>query len=144
MVSLFTTIPIDLAKTIICELLNADETLQDRTSIQLSHINLAINLCLDNTYFCFRNNFYQQMSGFPMGCPITVMIANLVMEAIETQAVNSFINPPCIWKRFVDDTFVILKCKQVEPFFTHINTVNAQILTFDLLLKKSQKVTLAF
>jgi len=39
-----------------------------------------------------------------MGSPISVTIANLVMEAIETQAVNSFINPTRIWKRFVDDS----------------------------------------
>jgi len=51
-----------------------------------------------------------------MDSPISVTIANLVMEAIKTQAINSFINLPRIWKRFVDDTFLVLKCNQVEPF----------------------------
>ena len=36
-------------------------------------------------------------------------------------------NPPRWWKRFVDDTFVILKQDKKEEFLQHINSVNPAI-----------------
>ena len=35
--------------------------------------------------------------------------------------------PPSLWKRYVDDTFVILETKYKEEFFHHINTVDSHI-----------------
>ena len=44
-----------------------------------------------------------------MGSPISVIIANFVMEHIEIKMINSFFSSPKLWSRFVDDTFVIIK-----------------------------------
>ena len=43
----------------------------------------ALDLCLDNTYLCFRKTFYCQIFGVAMGSLISVIVANLVMESIE-------------------------------------------------------------
>ena len=43
-----------------------------------------------------------------MGSPVSVVVANLVMEEVEERAIDSFGQPTRVWKRFVDDTFVIL------------------------------------
>ena len=56
-------------------------------------IEIALNFCLNNTYFIFQGKFYQQIFGVPMGSPISVTIANLVMEHIEIKAINSFFSP---------------------------------------------------
>ena len=61
-----------------------------------------------------------------MGSPISVTIANLVMEHIEIKAINSFFSPPKLWSRFVDDTFVI-KSDIVKKIFAHINSIEASI-----------------
>ena len=62
-----------------------------------------------------------------MGSPISVVVANLVMEDVEERAIDSFGQPPRVWKRFVNDTFVILDKIAVDKFFTHLNQIQTSI-----------------
>ena len=50
------------------------------------------------------------------------------MERIETGALTSFICPPSLWCRFVDDTYVIIK-KLIEAaaFEQHLNKQNTNV-----------------
>ena len=61
---------------------------------------------LKNSYFTYKNEYYQQTSGCAMGSPISATIANLVMEYIEEIALKQRLscNPPRWWFRFVDDS----------------------------------------
>ena len=49
------------------------------------------------------------------------------MEFFEDRALTSAVNPPRWWKRYVDDTFVILKQSHREEFLQHINFVDPSI-----------------
>ena len=138
-VSLFTKIPVNLAKDVTIEQLRNDVTLNERTEMTINDIEIALNFCLYNTYFKFQGKFYQQIFGVPMGSPISVTIANLVMEHIEIKAINSFFSPPKLWSRFVDDTFVILKSDIVKRFFAHINSIEASI-KFTIEYEKEDKL----
>ena len=62
-ISLFTKIPVDVAKTVVLERLKKDDTLDDRSDLTLTDIMTALNLCLDNTYLYFRGKFYRQIFG---------------------------------------------------------------------------------
>jgi len=62
-----------------------------------------------------------------MGSPVSAVIANMVMEDVETRALNTFISGPQRWKRYVDDTFVLLKQDKLIDFFNHINAVENSI-----------------
>ena len=62
-----------------------------------------------------------------MGLPVSVVVANLVMEDVEERAIDSFGQPPRVWKRFVDDAFVILDKVSVDKFFTHSNQIQTSI-----------------
>ena len=42
-----------------------------------------LSLCLDATYLAFEGKIYQQVHGTVMGSPVSVVVANLVMEDIE-------------------------------------------------------------
>ena len=49
-----------------------------------------LELCLGATFLRFRGVFYQQRFGTAMGSPVSVTIANLVMEDIEDRALSTF------------------------------------------------------
>ena len=49
------------------------------------------------------------------------------MEEFEVRAIETAKNPPKLWKRFVDDTCVILSSKSKEEFFQHINSIDPRI-----------------
>ena len=86
----------------------------------------ALDLCLDNTYLCFRKKFYRQIFGVAMGSPIFVIVANLVMESIENKMLKDFASLPRIWLRYIDDTFV-LKKTEVASFHKFINNIEDSI-----------------
>ena len=62
-----------------------------------------------------------------MGIPLSPIIANIFMEHFEEQALESAPHPPSLWKRFVDDTFVILETSYKEEFLHHINSLDSHI-----------------
>ena len=49
------------------------------------------------------------------------------MEDVEKRALSTFHSPPKIWKRYVDDTFVIIHKNSVEDFLDHLNTIENSI-----------------
>ena len=49
------------------------------------------------------------------------------MEDFETKAISSAVHPPSIWKRFVDDIFVVIESSRKEEFLDHINNLDPHI-----------------
>ena len=125
--ALFTSLAIKPALEVIEKLLKEDPDLQKRTTMTTKHIMDLLEFCLRSTYFSFRGKFYEQVEGAAMGSPISPIVANLLMENIEMRALQSSPDPPLLWKRFVDDTFVIIKKAHKEEFLTHINSVDSNI-----------------
>ena len=64
-----------------------------------------------------------------MGSPVSVTVANLYMEFFEDLTLSQAPAHcrPCIWKRFVDDTFCILKKGTVEGLLSHLNSLQPTI-----------------
>ena len=62
-----------------------------------------------------------------MGLPISPIVANLYMEDFEMRAINTSPQAPLMWKRFVDDTCVIMKAAQKQSFPNHINSIDQNI-----------------
>ena len=126
-VSLFTKIPVHIAKSVIFDRLKCDSELKFRCKLNVNEIMNALDLCLNNTYLCFRKKFYRQIFGVAMGSPISVIVANLVMESIENKMLKDFASPPRIWLRYIDDTFVVLKKTEVVSFYKFINNIEESI-----------------
>ena len=62
-----------------------------------------------------------------MGSPVNPIVANIYMQAFEHRAINTALNAPRIWRRYVDDTFVAQQKSHKVEFFQHINTMETSI-----------------
>jgi len=126
-VSLFMRVPVELAIRMARQRLESDPSLNDRTSLSVQSIITLLELCLNATYFSFRGDVYQQIYGTAMGSPVSVVVANLVMEHVEERALSSFAVPPRFWKRYVDDICVAMRGDLIPPFLDHLNSIESTI-----------------
>ena len=125
--ALFTSVPVQPAIQIVKQRLQQDTTLPQRTNMSISQITSLLEFCLTHTYFLFQGKYYEQVQGAAMGSPISPLIANIFMEEFEVKALQSFPNPPSLWLRFVDDTFVISKAEHSQDLLHHINNQDPHI-----------------
>lgn len=125
--SLFTSVPVNLAVSVAENRLKEDNTLQLRTSLTVPDILVLLQFCLNASDFCFKGVFYNQCFGCPMGSPISVVIANLVMEDVEDRILSTSSCDVLYWRRYVDDTWVVLPETQINTFASHINSVEESI-----------------
>ena len=115
--ALFTSVPIQPAISIITKLLDKDPELQQRTSLSVNNITSLLEFCLKSTYFTFQGRYLEQQEGDAMGSPISPIVATFYMQDFEVKAINSSPQPHYLWKRFVDDTFTIMKSTQKTSFW---------------------------
>ncbi|KAH9596979.1 hypothetical protein MS3_00000981 [Schistosoma haematobium] len=118
--ALLTLIEPRIAKETIFLLLTNDTNLTKYTMLQIKSLLELVDLCL-TIYFQFNNKIYEQTKGIPMGSPISGLIAEAVVQRLES--VISPVIKPKIWIRYVDDTFIIVKKNDLENTSKLINNV---------------------
>ncbi|KAK3743594.1 hypothetical protein QZH41_010237, partial [Actinostola sp. cb2023] len=62
-----------------------------------------------------------------MGSPISVVVADLVMEELESRALATFTNPPSLYGRYVDDTICVIQKDQINAFHQHLDSQDPNI-----------------
>ena len=98
-----------------------------KTNLSTDDIISLLDFTLSNNYFVYNNRTYKQIHGCAMGSPVSPIVANLCMEVIEESAISSATVPPRIWKRYVDDSFVVIKKAAVHSFHDTLNAVDPKI-----------------
>ena len=121
--SLFTSIPKDVAESVVRDSLEAHYDDSDRP-LKKDDIIEILRTCL-RTFFCFDSRVYEQKKGAPMGSPISGHVAELVLQGLEASVFSSF--QPTFWARYVDDTFAIVKKDRVEELNRLLNSVHPTI-----------------
>lgn len=119
MVSLFTCVPVELVVEVSNQRLSLDEDLPNHTSLTVQEVVRLLRFCLNATYLSFRREHYQQTFGTAMGSPVSVTVANLVMEDVEGRALATTNVPLRFWKRF--DTCTALPWSQCQELLEHLN-----------------------
>ena len=101
-----------------------DPSLPDRTSLTVDDICSLLQLYLEATYLVFEGKVYRQIHGTAIGSPVSVVVANLVMEDVEQEALSTFHTPPRFWRRYVDDACTALPSDLVDSFHDHLNSID--------------------
>ena len=125
--ALFTSVPIEPVIDIIRRKLEQDQELHTRTAMKVEPIISLLEFFLKTTYFQFMGRFYEQLQEAAMGSPISPMVANLYMEDFEIKAISSAEYLLSCWKRYFDDTFVVIEPARKEKFLEHINNMDPHI-----------------
>ena len=96
-------------------------------TMTVKHISCLLEFCLRNTYFSFQGRFHEQTEGAAVGSPISPIVANLFTEDLEVQAIRTSPSSPALWKRYVDDTFTIIKKVNRSSFLDNLNSIHPNI-----------------
>ena len=62
------------------------------------------NLFHTSTYFQYNGKHYKQLHGTAMGWPVSVVVAEIVMEHVKNRALATCRQMIPLWLRYVDDT----------------------------------------
>nr|VZI48122.1 unnamed protein product [Spirometra erinaceieuropaei] len=118
-VSLFTSIPPDLARDVLRKRL--EEKYNETTGpLKIQHLLQLFAFC-QRTFFTFDGRTYEQIKGTPMGSPISSLVAELVLQELEKVAFSRY--KPAFWRRYVDDTFVIIEKDKLSGFQDLLNSI---------------------
>ena len=88
-----------------------------------------MNIVLKNNIFEFNNKYYIQKQGTAMGTRMAPSYANLFMGTLETELVKQNSKNIQIWKRFIDDIFIIWTgtLEEFQEFMNKINQIHPTI-----------------
>ncbi len=127
--SLYTNIPHTeglLALKYFLDLRIDDEGLPNKFIVDMAELVLTKN------YFLFEKKFYLQIEGTAMGATMAPDYANLYLGYLEDQYVfnnNPIINNLVLYKRYIDDCFIIYKgsASDFEAFALYMNCLRPSI-----------------
>ena len=83
---------------------------------------LACYFVLTMNYFSFNKKLYLQKRGTAMGTVMAPAYANAFMHRLETQMIGFLEYKPKLWRRFIDDVFMIWPHgeEKLQDFIAHI------------------------
>jgi len=63
-----------------------------------------LHLCLSSTYFQYNGKHYKKLHGTAMGSPVSIVVAEIVMQNIEEQALATYSETLPLWLCYTDNT----------------------------------------
>ncbi|XP_077282634.1 uncharacterized protein LOC143908746 [Temnothorax americanus] len=124
--ALFTNIP----KELVLEAVRKRwHYISQRTEFNLPQFLHAIELILQSTSLCFVGQFYEQIYGNPMGSPLLPILADMVMDDLETQCLSLLDFEVWIFLRYV---FMIVPKSTINAVLAVFNNYHPRLqFTFE-------------
>ena len=77
-------------------------------SLERQDICDLVKIIFEQTYFCFEDKIFKQVSGLPMGNSLSGIASSIFMSKLEQRALQ-IIPTNILFKRYVDDICIICK-----------------------------------
>ena len=122
--SLFTNIPLkEVIDICIHDLFCDTNTIQN---LDRNDLRKLLNPAAYESFFIFDQVMYRQIDGVAMGSPLGPILANAFLCHFEKQWFSEC--PPKVFKRYVDDVFVMFLCQlHLKDFVNYMNTKHPNI-----------------
>jgi len=129
--------------------------IEKNTNIFKEEFIRVIKLILSSTYFIFNNKIYRQTFVSPMGSPLSSIIANLVLQDLEDEALERInVKNCCIpfYFRYVDEILLSAPSDQITKILETFNSyhnrlqftveyeINRKLSFMDLMLENDDGV----
>jgi len=123
-VSLFTNVPFEYVYEAIS---NRWHFVEHNTAMSKEEFIDAIKLVLESTFFTFDKIIYKQIFGTPMGSPLSPIIADLVLQDLETKAIERLPLELPLYYRYVDDVLLAAPVDKLEEIVEIFNSFHNRI-----------------
>jgi len=123
-VSLFTNVPIENVYEAIS---NRWSLIERHTAIPKKEFIIALKLILESTFFSFDKIIYKQIFGTPMGSPLSPIIADLVLQDLEMNAIRKLPLHLPLYYRYVDDILLAAPIDRLDSILEVFNSYHERL-----------------
>lgn len=113
--------------------------MEANTDLPKSEFINAVRFVLDSTYFTFNKTIYRLSFDTPMGSPLSPIIADIVLQDLETKALESIRYTPLLYFRYVDDVVMTSSSHLIEHTLQIFNSFHPR-LKFTLEIEENSKL----
>ena len=135
--NLFTNVPLELTIDLILKKVYQKKMIQ--TKLKKEELRELLELCTKEMHFSFNGKIYQQTDGVCMGSPLGPVLANVFMVHLEETIVPQMLTNMPTWRRYVDDTFTLVKKGKRDEVIALLNSFHPNI-KFTHEVEEEQKI----
>ena len=138
--SLYPSIPIPAALSLVQKLLEETETWKRVTKLSAESVMKLLGWTFDRTYCEYWGEFYELKCG-PIGLGVTGEIAAIYMEDFQLRALESTQDPPKQWEWYVDDSEALMtSLEHAKYFMDHLNSIEPGIIEFTMEIEENGSI----
>ena len=123
--NLFTNVPLDFTIDLILKKVYGKRMV--KTKLKKAELKELLEMCTKEMHFTFNGKVYQQTDGVCMGSPLGPVLANAFMVHLEETIVPKLQSSMPQWRRYVDDTFTVVKKGKLNEIITALNNFHPNI-----------------
>jgi len=102
-------------------------TIYSRTHSYPKKLILATKFVLQSTFFHFNNKYYKQTFGAPMGSPLSPIVADLVLQKLESQTISKLPFKLDFYYRYVDDIALSAPLSGLDDLLDTFNSFHPRL-----------------